>query len=42
LLREAIRSAVVGANPFLAKMPRMLDQLCLEELAQQRESGAAG
>ena len=39
--REAIRSAVVSSNQFLAKMPRMLDHLCLEELARQRETGAA-
>jgi hypothetical protein len=39
--REAIRSAVVSSNQFLAKMPKMLDQLCLEELARKWETGAA-
>ena len=33
--RDATRRAVMAAHPFLEKMPRMVDRLCVEHLASQ-------
>jgi hypothetical protein len=34
--RDELRQAVVAQNPFLARVPRMVERLCLEELARRR------
>jgi hypothetical protein len=39
--REEIRRSVLGPNPFLERMPRMVESLCLEELARRRGAGEA-
>ena len=36
--RESIRQAIICETPFLAKMPRMVEGLCLEELARRKGS----
>jgi hypothetical protein len=40
--RETIRRTVIGDNPFLARMPTMIEGLCLEDLARRRGAGRAG
>lgn len=39
--RDAIRRVVVGQNTFFERMPRIVETLCLEELARRRARPAA-
>jgi hypothetical protein len=35
--RENLRRGILDKNPFLTRVPRMVESLCLEELARRRE-----
>ena len=35
--REDLRQSVLDKNPILMRVPRMIESLCLEELARRRE-----
>jgi hypothetical protein len=40
--REAIRRGVIGEHPFLRSVPKMVERLCLAELARWREEPPKG
>lgn len=40
--REVIRRAVIGDNPLLARMPTMVEGLCMEELARRQDVHGTG